>query len=143
MTNHEEHGQPRPQDKLLSMPGFPFAAPANLPAERNERTQTNLAGQDKHHRTNLTAGQRRQATLTAIQQHRDAALAAQQRLANQRSLTDDQFRNELARIQRLCHQNRQDDTCPPECVVRQWRRGVPLGELNGMEAFRRRLNGGR
>ena len=126
---------------LCSCLGFSFNSPSNAPARRE---QSNLADRaDQYSRANLTIEQQRQVNLAAVQQRRAAALTAQQNLAAQRSLIDDQFRTELARIQRLCHQNRQDDTCPPECVVRQWRQGVPLGELNGMQAFQRRLNRGR
>lgn len=139
MTNHEEHHEAQLQNKARFMLGYPFNLPPNEPARRGQR---NLAGQaDQYRQTNLTAGQQRQANLAAAQQRRTAARAAQRNLAAHRSLTDDQFRTELARIQQLCHQNRQDDTCPRECVVRQWRRGAPLGELNGMESFRRRMNG--
>lgn len=142
MTTHDDHRETRPHDKPLPMPGF-FNSLTNPPVRR-ERSE--LAAQAGHHpQTNPTAEQQRQATLAAVQQHRADALAAQQQLAATRTQDTqaDHFRKELARIQQLCHQNRRADTCPPECVVRQWRRGVPLGELNGMEAFRRRLNGSR
>jgi hypothetical protein len=133
MTNHDGHDQTQPQDKPLFMPGFLFHTPINAPARKEEVSEPSIQ----------TERQRHQTIVAAVQQRRSAARSAQRNLAAHRSLTDDQFRTELARIQQLCHQNRQDDTCPRECVVRQWRRGVPLGELNGMKAFRRRLNGGR
>lgn len=134
MTNHNEHSQTPPQNKPLFMPGFPFTSLTNLPARRKP---SELVAR--------TERQRQQANLAAVQQHRAAALAAQQRLAAQRAQDTQrtEFRKQLTRIQQLCRQNRRDDTCPPECVVRQWRQGVPLEALDGVETFRRRLNGNR
>ena len=70
---------------------------------------------------------------------RSARLVRQRHATPQLATRSEQARAELANVQALCRHNRRDDTCPRECVVRQWRRGVPLSDLDGLAAFRREV----